>query len=90
MEAKGANYGDTIVFNVKLKKYEASGKTNIHIINNKIKTLDINIKEMNIDQFHDHVYYMTTALAAHSTFIMDLMHHLFKAYTVSEESEFRD
>ena len=46
----------------------------------KIQTMDINIKGIDIDHFHEHVNSLTNALAAHGMIMMHLMHHLLKSY----------
>ena len=56
----------------------------------KIQELDLKTKGMNIDHFHEHVNYLTTTLTAHGMIMMDLMHNLFNAKKVCEDSELRD
>ena len=65
-----------------MSKSEASGKTNIHIIKNKIQALDLKIKVMDIDHFHWHVNSLTNVLAAQVVIMSDIMHHFFKSYKV--------
>ena len=69
---------------------ESAFKANMHNIKINIQDMDINIKVMNIDHFHEHIDYLTTSLVAYGMIMPDLMDHLFKAYKVCEDNEFRE
>ena len=79
-----------LLFNVIMIKSEAAFKANMHNIKINIQDMDINIKGINIDHFHEHIDYLTTSLVAYVIIMPDLMHHLFKAYKVCEDSDFRE
>ena len=79
---------DALLFNAAIRKYEAAGKDNIHIIKNKIQVLDLNIKGMDIDHFHDNVNFLTNSLSSHIMIIIYRMHQLFKEYNICKDSEF--
>ena len=56
-------------------KSEASDKANIHRIRNKIQAMDLNIKGMDLEQFHKQINFLTTALAAHGMIMPYLMQY---------------
>ena len=78
-----------MLFNVVMRKSESSGKADIQIIKNQIQALYLNIKGIDIDHCNENINSMTTALAAPGMIMTYIMHHLFKAYNVCDESEFR-
>ena len=79
-----------LLFNGIMSKYDAAGKSNIYIINNKIEDMDLKIKRTDIDQFHEHVNHMTTELESQSMIIPDLIHQFFQVIKYFEESYFRE
>ena len=69
---------DSLLFNFITIKYKASGKTNIHIINNKIQEIHLKIKIMDNDHLHKHINYLTKGLSVYIMVMTDLMQNFFK------------
>ena len=77
------------MFDIITRKSEAAGKDNIQSNKKKIQALDIKVKGMDIEHFHNPVYHLTNELEAHGIIILDIMNHLFKAYKVGKNGYFR-
>ena len=55
----------SLFFNVIMSKSETAGKANMQSIKNKIQALDLKIKVIDIDHFHEHVNSLYTSLKSH-------------------------
>ena len=72
-----------LLLNVTTIKSDDSDKANIQIIKKNTQVIDIKIKKVDIDHFHEHANSLTIVMAVHSAVIPDQLNPLFKACNFS-------